>query len=82
MVRAANGALPAAIRACLLEARDPDRASAMQAYMSSAIGRPLRQHAYVEPRVVERYVKSLGPRLAPLARREAMKHLGARRRRP
>ena len=43
-------------------------------FVNKAIGWALRQYAYIDPKVVEKFVKSTP--LHPLSRREAMKHLG------
>lgn len=44
-------------------------------FLQKAIGWALRQHAWRDPKEVRRYVKSLGPRLAPLSQREALKNI-------
>jgi 3-methyladenine DNA glycosylase AlkD len=44
-------------------------------WLRKAIGWALRQHARTDPDWVRAYVDSLGPRLSPLSRREATKHL-------
>jgi 3-methyladenine DNA glycosylase AlkD len=45
-------------------------------WIRKAIGWALREYAKAAPEVVRGYVEGLGPRLSPLSRREAMKHLG------
>ncbi len=44
-------------------------------WIRKAIGWALREYAKTAPDVVRAYVEELGPRLSPLSRREAMKHL-------
>jgi 3-methyladenine DNA glycosylase AlkD len=45
-------------------------------WLRKAIGWALRQAARLDPDWVRETVERLGPRLSPLSRREAMKHLG------
>lgn len=45
-------------------------------FIRKAIGWALREYAKTEPARVARYVEECDPRLSPLSRREAMKHLG------
>jgi len=45
-------------------------------WLRKSIGWALRQYARVEPAWVRSTVGALGPRLSPLSRREALKHLG------
>ena len=45
-------------------------------FLRKAIGWALRQYARTDAAEVTRYVASLGERLSPLSRREAMKHIG------
>lgn len=45
-------------------------------FIRKAIGWALRAHAWTDPDEVARYVHATGPRLSPLSRREALKHLG------
>lgn len=44
-------------------------------FVQKAIGWALRQYAWVDPKAVQRKVAALGPRLRPLARREALKNV-------
>ena len=44
-------------------------------FIRKAIGWALRQHARVDPDWVKAFVKTRGPRLSGLSRREALKHL-------
>jgi 3-methyladenine DNA glycosylase AlkD len=46
-------------------------------FLQKAIGWALRQHAWVNPEEVKRYVKTNEARLAPLSRREALKNISA-----
>jgi 3-methyladenine DNA glycosylase AlkD len=43
-------------------------------FLRKAIGWALRQYAWTDPKEVARYVRSMGDRLSPLSRREALKH--------
>ena len=45
-------------------------------FIRKAIGWALRDYARTDPAWVAAYVEALGDRLAPLSRREALKHLG------
>jgi 3-methyladenine DNA glycosylase AlkD len=45
-------------------------------FIRKAIGWALRAYAWTDPDEVARYVHAMQPRLAPLSRREALKHLG------
>lgn len=45
-------------------------------FVRKAVGWALRDYARTDPAWVARYVEALGDRLAPLSRREALKHLG------
>lgn len=45
-------------------------------FIQKAIGWALRSHAWTDPKAVRRHVASLGARLSPLARREALKNVG------
>jgi 3-methyladenine DNA glycosylase AlkD len=45
-------------------------------FIRKAIGWALRQHAWTDPAWVQDYVQSLGDRLSPLSRREALKNVG------
>jgi len=45
-------------------------------FIRKAIGWALRQYARTDPAWVRAYLASRGPRLSPLSRREAAKHLG------
>jgi 3-methyladenine DNA glycosylase AlkD len=47
-------------------------------FIRKAIGWALRAHAWTDPEEVARYVAANWERLAPLSRREALKHLGGR----
>ena len=46
-----------------------------EGWIRKAIGWALRDYARAAPEVVRAYVEALGPRLSPLSRREALKHL-------
>ncbi|GAA4288290.1 DNA alkylation repair protein [Georgenia daeguensis] len=45
-------------------------------FVRKAVGWALRDHARTDPAWVAAYVEALGDRLAPLSRREALRHLG------
>jgi 3-methyladenine DNA glycosylase AlkD len=45
-------------------------------FIRKAIGWALRAYAWTDPDEVARYVHATGPRLSPLSRREALKHVG------
>lgn len=61
----------------LLLAVIEDNASDKSFWLRKAIGWALRQYARTDPEWVKNTVTTLGSRLSPLSRREAMKHLGA-----
>jgi 3-methyladenine DNA glycosylase AlkD len=50
-------------------------------WIRKAIGWALRDYGKTAPEAVRTYVEALGPRLSPLSRREALKHLGGVRER-
>ena len=53
-----------------------DRPGSHVFWIRKAIGWALRDYARTAPEAVRTYVDALGPRLSPLSRREALKHLG------
>jgi 3-methyladenine DNA glycosylase AlkD len=64
------------LRECI-EASLEDRPENHVFWIRKAIGWALREYAKTVPEVVAAYVEALGPRLSPLSRREALKHLGS-----
>lgn len=54
-----------------------DNASDKSFWLRKAIGWALRQYARTDPEWVRHIVATLGSRLSPLSRREALKHLGS-----
>lgn len=59
----------------LLFAACARRATDREFFIAKAIGWALRQYTYIDPDAVRRFVDA-HPELTPLARREALKHLG------
>ena len=50
--------------------------SSREFFLRKAIGWALRQHAWIDPAEVRRYVREAGDALSPLSRREALKNIG------
>ena len=62
------------LRACIAPSLG-DHALAKTFWLRKAIGWALREDAKTHPDWVRAYAEALGPRLSPLSRREALKHL-------
>jgi 3-methyladenine DNA glycosylase AlkD len=66
----------ALLRDCI-EPNLEDHPGSQVFWIRKAIGWALREYARTAPEAVRTYVEALGPRLSPLSRREALKHLGS-----